>query len=281
LIAMLSPMDTSLKVSLPASIASRRLPLAFSTRPIFPTAAMMPLNMEKNSTWLKAFLSVALLALAGAGTADRYARVPASPDGIGKAYMGREIAKVMSYHGAGWLERPERVEEERPDLVLAALELKPGMKVADVGAGSGYYTSRMAERVGKGGTVFAVDVQPEMIEILKRNMSERGVGNVKAVLGTETDPKLPVGSLDLALMVDVYHELEYPYEMLAAIVKALKPGGRVVFVEFRGDDPSVPIKALHTMTEAQVRKEAAVHPLVWIKTVSDLPWQHVVVLRKK
>src|SRR5258705_3326530 len=120
-----------------------------------------------------------------------------------------------------------------------------------------------------------------MIRLLEEQMSRRGAANVKAVLGTPTDPGVPSAGIDLALMVDVYHELEYPYEMLAAIVKALKPGGRVVFVEFRGDDPSVPIKALHTMTEAQVRKEAAVHPLAWLKTVSDLPWQHVVVFRKK
>jgi ubiquinone/menaquinone biosynthesis C-methylase UbiE len=111
-------------------------------------------------------------------------------------------------------------------------------------------------------------------------MSRRGAVNVKAVLGTTTDPKLPENSLDLALMVDVYHEFEYPYEMLAAIVRALKPGGRLVFVEFRGGDPAVPIKPLHTMTEAQVRKEAAVHPLEWVKTVRDLPWQHVIVFRK-
>ena len=195
--------------------------------------------------------------------------------------MGREIAKVMSWHGASWLERPERVEEERPNRVLDALDLKPGMTVADIGAGSGYYSSRMAERVGPNGTVYAVDIQQEMLDILKLQMKQRRVSNVKAILGTETDPRLPAGALDLAIMVDVYHELEYPYEMLAAIVKALKPGGRVVFVEFRGNDPSVPIKALHTMTEAQVRKEAAVHTLVWIKTVSDLPWQQLIVFRKK
>jgi ubiquinone/menaquinone biosynthesis C-methylase UbiE len=244
---------------------------------------MMPLNMGKNSTWLKAFLSVALLVLAGAATeaADRYASVPASPDGIGKAYMGREIAKVMSYHGAPWLERPERMQEERPDLVLAALDLEPGMKVADVGAGSGYYSWRMAERVGVRGTVYAVDIQPQMVNMLEQNMALRRAGNVKALLGTTTDPKLPAGSLDLALMVDVYHELEYPYEMLAAIVRALKPGGRVVFVEFRGDDPTVPIKAAHTMTEAQVRKEAAAQALQWVKTESKLPWQHLIVFRKK
>lgn len=194
--------------------------------------------------------------------------------------MGREIAKVMSFHGAAWLERPERVEEERPARVLEALELKPGMMVADVGAGSGYYSSRMAERVGPEGTVYAVDIQPEMLDILKLQMKLRRVTNVKAIVGTETDPRLPAGTLDLAIMVDVYHELEYPYEMLAAVVKALKPGGRLVFVEFRANDPNVPIKALHTMTEPQLRKEAAAHPLEWVKTTRDLPWQHLIVFRK-
>jgi ubiquinone/menaquinone biosynthesis C-methylase UbiE len=245
---------------------------------------MMPLNMEKNSTWLKTFLLIPLLAIAStaAEAADpRYTAVQASPDGIGKVYMGREIAKVMSYSGAYWLERPERKEEEKPERVLAELELKPGMIVADVGAGSGYYSSRMAERIGPNGTVYALDIQPEMIDILRMQMKQGRVTNVKPILCTETDPRLPAGTLDLALMVDVYHEFEYPYEMLAAIVKALKPGGRVVFVEFRGNDPNVPIKAQHTMTEAQVRKEAAVHPLVWTKTMSNLPWQHLIVFRKK
>ena len=196
-------------------------------------------------------------------------------------YMGREIAKVMSFHGAAWLERPERVDEERPERVLEALELKPSMTVADVGAGSGYYSSRIAERVGPDGTVYAVDIQPEMLDILRLQMKQRRMGNVKPVLGTETDPRLPDAALDLALMVDVYHELEYPYEMLAAIVKALKPGGRVVFVEFRANDPSVPIRALHTMTEAQVRKEAALHPLEWLRTESKLPWQQAIIFRRK
>ena len=224
---------------------------------------------------------IALLAFAANAADSRYTAIPGTPDGIGKAYMGREIAKVMSYHGAGWLERPERKEEERPDLVLAALDLKPGMKVADIGAGSGYYSSRMAELVGKSGTVYAVDVQPEMVDILRLQMKQKRVTNVEAIVGTETDPKLPAGALDLAIMVDVYHELEYPYEMLAAIVKALKPGGRIVFVEFRGGDPEVPIKAVHTMTEAQVKKEAAVQPLEWVRTVGGLPWQHVIVFRRK
>jgi protein-L-isoaspartate O-methyltransferase len=238
---------------------------------------MMPLNMGKNFTWLL----VALLAFAANAADSRYSAIQGSPDGIGKAYMGREIAKVMSYYGASWLERPERAEEEKPDRVLEELDLKPGMVVADIGAGSGYYSSRLAKLVGKSGTVYAVDVQPEMLDILRLQMKQRKVSNVLPTLGNETDPKLPAGELDLAIMVDVYHEFEYPYEMLAAIVKALKPGGRVVFVEFRGDDPSVPIKSVHTMTEAQVRKEAAVQPLDWVKTVSDLPWQHVVIFRKR
>jgi precorrin-6B methylase 2 len=231
----------------------------------------------------KKLAAIALaLVLSGALADDgssRYRAVAASADGIGKAYLGREIAQVMGYHGAPWLERTERMTEERPDLVLAALELKPGMTVADIGAGSGYYSWRMGEKVGPGGTVYAVDVQPEMVALLRRQMAQRGAVNVKPVLGTAADPRLPAGKLDLALMVDVYHEFEYPYEMLGAIARALKPGGRVVFVEYRGNDPAVPIKALHTMTEAQVRKEAALQPLEWVKTVSDLPWQQVIVFR--
>ncbi|MSQ70122.1 MAG: methyltransferase domain-containing protein [Betaproteobacteria bacterium] len=229
-------------------------------------------------------------ALADTPAPARYQNVRASDAGIGKVYMGREIAQVMSFHGAAWLERPERLSEERPDLVLAALDLKPGMTVADIGAGSGYYARRMAERLGAGGMVYAVDVQPEMVKILEGQLARMGragdsagsrAATVKPVLGTTTDPRLPPGSLDLALMVDVYHEFEFPHEMLVAIMRALKPGGRLVFVEYRALDAKVPIKALHTMTEAQVKKEAAVHPLVWLRTASGLPWQHVIVFRKQ
>jgi protein-L-isoaspartate O-methyltransferase len=237
---------------------------------------------NSNPAFFLLILALVLPAAAPAGepAPGRYTGVPASADGIGKVYLGREIARVMSFHGAEWLERPERVEEERPELLLSALELKPGMAVADIGAGTGYYSWRMAQRVGAGGTVHAVDIQPEMIKLLERQMSQRGAANVKAVLGGLTDPGLPPASIDLALMVDVYHELEYPYEMLTAIVRALKPGGRLVFVEFRAGDAAVPIKPLHTMTEAQVRKEAAVHALEWVKTARDLPWQNAVVFRK-
>jgi len=237
------------------------------------------MNSKPAPVFLLVF-AFALSASAAEPAPGRYASVSASPDGIGKVYAGREIARVMSFHGAEWLERPERAEEERPEILLSALELKPGMTVADIGAGTGYYSWRMAQRVGAGGTVYAVDIQPEMIKLLEEQMSRRGIANVKAMLGTPTDPGLPSAGIDLALMVDVYHELEYPYEMLAVIVRALKPGGRLVFVEFKSGDASVPIKPLHTMTETQVRKEAAAHALEWVKTAHDLPWQNAVVFRK-
>ncbi|MEW6302553.1 MAG: class I SAM-dependent methyltransferase [Verrucomicrobiota bacterium] len=202
-------------------------------------------------------------------------------DGIGKVYFGREIAKVMGHQGADWLERPEREEEEKPDAMVEALKLKSGDVVADIGAGTGYVSWRMAQKVGENGTVFAVDIQPEMLELLAKKMAGRGVKNVKGVLGTITDPKLPENAVDLVVMVDVYHEFSHPYEMMSAICKSLKPGGRVVFVEYRAEDPEVPIKLLHKMSEAQVKKEAAVHPLEWVETIGVLPRQHIVVFRKK
>lgn len=219
-------------------------------------------------------------ARAGEAPAPRYTTVTASPDGIGKVYFGREIARVMHFHGAPWLDRPERARQERPDVVLAALELEPGMAVADVGAGTGYYSWRIAQRVRPQGVVYAVEVQPEMLKMLADQMSRRGAANVKIIHGTASDPRLPAGTLDLALMVEVYHELEYPHEVLSAIVRALKPGGRVVFVEVRANDPAVPASPLHTMSEEQVRKEAAAHPLEWVRTVRDLPQHHAIVFRK-
>src|SRR5262249_17224103 len=152
---------------------------------------------------------------------------------------------VMSYHGAAWLERTERAQEERPDLVLAALDIKPGMAIADIGAGTGYYARRMARRTGSKGVVYAVEAQAAMMGLLEKELARHLAPSVRPVLGTPTDPRLPEASIDLAVMVDVYHELEYPYEMLTAIVRALKPGGRVAFVEFRANDAAVPIKALH------------------------------------
>lgn len=212
---------------------------------------------------------------------DRYRNIPASPDGIGKQYMGREISAVMGWQGAAWLEREERDREERTDLLLAALPLKPGMVVADIGAGTGYLSRRMAPAVSPGGKVWAVDVQPEMVKLLQAGAKRSGLTNIDVQLGTVDDVRLPAGSVDLAIMVDVYHELAYPYEVMASVMKALKPGGRMVFVEYKAEDARVPIKPLHKMSEAQIKREAAVFPLEWERTVSTLPWQHVVIFRKR
>jgi ubiquinone/menaquinone biosynthesis C-methylase UbiE len=209
-------------------------------------------------------------------------RLDHDPDGIGKFYMGREIALVMGHQGAGWLDRPKRVQEEQPAKLYKALDLKPGMVVADIGAGSGFHTFRMAKQVGPRGKVLAVDVQKEMLAIIRQRMKQRKVANIEPILSKENDPKLPAGGVDLILMVDVYHEFAFPYEMTQALVKALKPKGRLVFVEFRLEDPDVPIKLLHKMTEKQVLKEMAPHTAMrHVKTVRNLPWQHVIIFEKK
>jgi len=195
--------------------------------------------------------------------------------------MGREIAHVMGHEAADWLERGEREEEERPDLLLKELKIKQGDVVADIGAGSGYYTRRLAKLVGERGIVYAVDIQQEMLDLITNKMAELKINNVKPILGTITDPKLPAASVDMALMVDVYHEFDFPYEMVEAICKGLKPGGRLVFVEFRREDPKVPIKQVHKMSEAQVKKEMTVQPLDWSKTSEVLPWQHIIVFKKR
>jgi ubiquinone/menaquinone biosynthesis C-methylase UbiE len=195
--------------------------------------------------------------------------------------MEREIAHVMGHQGAGWLERPEREQEEKPKLLMELLELKPGMVVADIGAGSGYHTRRMARAVAPDGKVMAVDIQPEMLQILTNKLTTEGITNVVPILGRIDDPNLPEAAVDLVLMVDVYHEFSHPYEMMEGITRSLKPGGRVVFVEYRGEDKWVPIKEHHKMTEAQVKKEMSVQSLKWSKTVSDrFPWQHLIVFEK-
>jgi precorrin-6B methylase 2 len=203
------------------------------------------------------------------------------PEGTGKFYMGREIAPVMGHLAIEWLDRPEREREEEPSRLMAALKLKPGDVVADIGAGSGYFTFRLADRVGPKGKVLAVDIQPEMLALIRRRMKERGVRHVEPILGTETDPQLPAGEADLILLVDVYHEFSHPYEMTAAMVGALKPGGRLVLVEYRLEDPEVPIKLVHKMSQRQVLKEMEPHPLRWVGTVSSLPRQHIIIFEKK
>jgi SAM-dependent methyltransferase len=204
-----------------------------------------------------------------------------SRDGIGKFYLDREIAHVMGHQAADWLERPEREAEENTSRLIPLLAIKEGQAVADIGCGTGYITRRLARATGPQGRVYAVDIQSEMLTLLTNTLAQEGLRNVTPILGTIQDPRLPAASIDLAVLVDVYHEFDHPFEMMTGLVRALKPGGRIAFVEFRGEDPKVPIKELHKMTEAQVKKEMAVHALEWVRTFGDLPWQHVIVFRKK
>jgi SAM-dependent methyltransferase len=205
------------------------------------------------------------------------------PYGIGKFYLDREIAQVMGHQGAGWLERPEREREEQPNKVMQVLKLRRGAAVADIGAGTGYFTFRLSKAVGEKGAVYAVEIQQEMLDIIKKKyLADRTIpANIKLVLGKEDDPKLPDGALDLILMVDVYHEFAYPYEMTQHLVKALKPGGRLVFVEYRKEDPSVNILLVHKMLEKQVKREMAEFPLRWVQTSEVLPTQHIIIFEKK
>ncbi len=202
------------------------------------------------------------------------------PHGTGKFYLDREIAQVMSHLGANWLERPEREKEEHTSKLLPPLKIKPGDVVADIGAGSGYYTIKLAELVGPRGKVYAVDIQPEMLAIIKNRVKAAKLANVETIQNTETELKLPPNSTDLILLVDVYHEFAYPYEMTVEMVKALKPGGRMVFVEFRMEDEKVPILTVHKMAEKQVIREMAGHAVKHVKTMNHLPWQHVIVFEK-
>jgi ubiquinone/menaquinone biosynthesis C-methylase UbiE len=194
---------------------------------------------------------------------------------------GRIFAPVMGVGGAGWLERPEREDEEAPSKALDALELKPGMVVADIGAGSGYYSSRIAKRVGPTGRVYATDIQQGMIDILDRRIKSEGLTNITTVLGGMDDPRLPPASIDLAIMVDVYHELQQPQVFLQRLKEAFKPNGRLVLLEFRKEDPKVPILEVHKMSVAEVKQEMEAEGFVLDKVIDVLPWQHIIVLRVK
>jgi SAM-dependent methyltransferase len=206
-------------------------------------------------------------------------RVVHSSDGIGKFYMGREIAKVMGHTEALWLERPSREITERPQQVVEALDLKPTDIVADIGAGTGYFSFRMASLIPEG-KVLAVDIQPEMIDIINFLKTESKIINVEPILASINNPNLPKNSIDLALMVDAYHEFEYPREVMEGIVQALKPGGRVVLVEYRGENPLILIKAIHKMKQKQVRKEMKAVGLQWRETKNFLPQQHMMIFEK-
>ena len=188
----------------------------------------------------------------------------------------------MGHQAADWLERPEREEEERTDLLVDSLKFQPGEVVADIGCGSGFISRKIAKKITPGGFVYGVDIQPEMLEVLAKRMAMFRIDNVKPILGTNTDPKVPAASCDTMIMVDVYHEFDRPYEMIRNMVAGLKPGGRIVFVEYRKEDPAVPIKEVHKMSEAQVKKEMSVHPeMEYAETIAVLPRQHIIVFRKK
>jgi len=194
---------------------------------------------------------------------------------------GRVIAPVMSAAGADWLERSERESEESPTKAVAQLGLKPGMTVCDLGAGTGYYTVRMSRLVGPSGKVYAVDIQPRMLELLGKRLASAGIVNIEPVLGAEADTKLPANSQDLVLLVDVYHEFSKPQDMLRSIHKSLKEDGRLVLLEFRKEDPNVPIRLEHKMSLAEVKAELEPEGFRIEKVLDTLPWQHMIFLRKK
>lgn len=210
--------------------------------------------------------------------APRYEFYTPTSDTTGKVFMGREIAHVMGFQGAGWLERQSREREERTDILIKSLNLKAGMQVADIGAGTGFLSREMAKLVGEQGRVFAVDIQPEMVGKLKK--LQKTYPNITPILASEQSVNLALNSIDLAIMVDVYHELAYPFELVQNLMQVLKPGGQLVLVEYRAEDDQVPIKSSHKMTEAQVIKELTLHQFKHQKTIASLPWQHIVVFTK-
>ena len=215
-----------------------------------------------------------------ANNASYYQIGEASRDGIGKFYKGREISRVMGHLGAGWLERPRREGDERTDLLLQNLSLKATDHVADLGAGTGYFSFPMAVKLTSG-KVLAVDIEPEMLKLIERRKIADSVNNIDTVVANERSPNIPNASVDVVLLVDAYHEFSYPREVMDGVVKGLKPGGRVVLVEYRGEDSSVAIKPLHKMTQRQVKKEMSAVGLQWLRTDDYLPQQHVMVFSKQ
>lgn len=199
--------------------------------------------------------------------------------GTGKFYMGREIAFVMGHRAAGWLNRPERIREEMPDEVVVNMGLSPDHVVADIGAGSGYFSFRIAKLVPEG-KVLAVDIQPEMLQLIEQQKAADNVTNIEGILGEVDDPNLLPNSIDAAIMVDAYHEFSHPFEMIDGIYNALKPGGRIFLLEYRAEDASVPIRPLHKMTEEQVVREMSIFGLEWTETLDFLPWQHMMIFTK-
>jgi FkbM family methyltransferase len=224
-------------------------------------------------------LFFAFLQAATLSAQERYTLKSGDPNGINKWYMGRQIAQVMSHFGIGWLEREEREQEEKTAQLMKNLAVQPGQVIADIGAGSGYHSSLLSKMVGNG-KVYAVDVEPEMIAYLNERIKREGKKNIIPVLSTEKTVSLPANSMDMMLLVDVYHEFSFPYEMALSMLEALKPGGKLVLVEFRAEDPNVPIKTIHKMSQQQAVKEFKAAGFTFEKNISNLPWQHCLIFRK-
>jgi len=224
-------------------------------------------------------LFIALLNSATLVAQERYTVKPGDPNGINKWYMGRQIAHVMSHFGIEWLERKEREMEENTTQLLKNLAVQPGTVIADIGAGSGYHSALLSKMVGNG-KVYAVDVEPEMIAYLKDRIKLEGHKNIIPVLSTEQKVSLPANSIDVMLLVDVYHEFSFPHEMTLSMLEALKPGGKLVLVEFRAEDPNVPIKTIHKMSEQQSVKEFKASGFLFEKNIGNLPWQHCLIFSK-
>ena len=230
-------------------------------------------------SWHFILLFIALLNAATLMAQERYTVKSGDPNGINKWYMGRQIAHVMSHFGIEWLERKEREMEENTSQLLKNLAVQPGTAIADIGAGSGYHSTLLSKMVGTG-KVYAVDVEPEMIAYLKNRIKLEGYKNIIPVLSTEQKVSLPANSIDIMLLVDVYHEFSFPYEMTLSMLEALKPSGKLVLVEFRAEDPNVPIKTIHKMSERQAVKEFKASGFLFEKNIGNLPWQHCLIFRK-
>jgi ubiquinone/menaquinone biosynthesis C-methylase UbiE len=245
-------------------------------------------SLQLLTTLMKNFL---LLALIVAGTAcsnetppptseEHYSYTKENQDGIGKFYMDREISWTMGHQGASWLNRKTRNKEERTDLLLESLPINSGDNIADIGAGTGFFSIPMAEATGAEGTVYAVDIQPEMLARIQKRATKAGVTNIKLVLATEKSPALAANTIDMVLMVDAYHEFAWPREVMTAVFESLTPGGKVVLIEYRQEDPSVPILRLHKMSEQQVRREMAAVGLEFVENGDFLPQQHFLIFSK-
>ena len=244
-----------------------------------PNGVMRRFTQLLSPTWVGLLFMASVQADTSPAEASVYQTCTPSADGIGKVYQGREIAQVMGHPGIGWLERDDREKEEAPSKALALLDLAPNAVIADVGAGSGYYSFRLAPKVPQG-KVLAIDIQPEMLDYLRTEAAQRKITNVVPHLGSTKSLKLPEGTLDAVLMVDAYHEFDYPVEMLASMFLALKPKGKIYLLEYRAEDSKVPIKPHHKMTEAQARKEFTAAGFKFVVNKPDLPWQHFLVFER-